>query len=167
MKRFFGLTLAILAALWALPGAAVHAGQPGTIEFCETFDDQFTPVNPGTEFPGPTISWIARSAKPYGKPSIIISIYKQEGSQETLIGRKTIDVSPTWDTSGVRYMPVPEEGDYIIARTTMDGDPLSSGKVKISSMKKDAPVQPEETLGAKLEAMYNKYATKKSQENGK
>lgn len=167
MKRFLGFTLAILAALWAVPGAIAHAVQPGAIEFCETFDDQFTPVKPGTEFTGPTISWIARAATPYGKPSIIVSIYRREGSQETLIERKTIDVNPAWDTSGVRNMPVPAEGDYVIALTTMDGAPLSSGTVRISSMRQNAPVQPEETLGARLEAMYNKYATKKTQENGK
>ncbi len=167
MKRFLGLALVILAVLWAVPGATANAVQPGAIEFCETFDDQFVPVKPGTEFTGPTISWIARAAKPYGKPSIIVSIYKREGSQETLIERKTFDVNPTWNTSGVRYMPVPEEGEYTVALTTMDGDPLSSGTFLISSMKKDAPVQPEETLGARLEAMYNKYATKKAQENGK
>lgn len=167
MKHFWGLTLAILAALCAVPSLPVIAAQPGTIEFCETFDDRFTPVKPGTEFTGPTISWIATAAKPYGKPSVIISIYKREGSQETLIERKTLDVNPTWDTSGIRNMPLPAEGEYVIALTTTEGEPLSSGKVRISRMEKDAPVKPQETLGARLEAVYNKYATKKSQENGR
>ena len=165
MKRILGFALAILAALWAVPSAAADAVQPGAIVFCETFDDQFTPVKAGNEFSGPAISWIARAAKPYGKPSIIVSVYKRDGSQEMLIDRKTIDVNPAWDTSGIRYMPFPAEGDYVIALITVDGEPLSSGKVKISSFNENAPVKPEETLGARLEAMYNKYATKKSQEN--
>lgn len=167
MKRLFGLTLVILAALWAIPGAPAGAVEPGTIVFCESIDDQFNPVKPGTEFTGPTVSWIARAAKPYGKPSITVSIYKKDANQETLIDRKTLEVNPTWNTSGVRNMPVPAEGDYLVALTTADGETLSSGMVRISSMKQDAPVKPEETLGAKLEAMFNKYATKKSQENGK
>lgn len=58
-------------------------------------------------------------------------------------------------------MALPSEGEYTIALTTPSGETLSKGKMKLLKGDKPAAAHKEETLGAKLEALFNKYAPKK------
>lgn len=155
MKKLLLLALLLLAApcCWAADAA--------TFQFCETFDDQYKPVNPGEEFSGPTVSWIATAPRQYGIPAITVSIYKHEGAQEQLIKREKIDVNPSWDTTAMRNMPLPSEGEFTIALTTPDGASLGSGRVKITKMDTSVQPKPQETVGTTLKDLFNRYAPKK------
>ena len=150
----------LLVLLLCFSPCCFAAESPG-ITFCETFDDQWKPKNQGTEFHGTTVSWIATAEKPYGIPQITVSIYRHDGAKESLVERKTLEVSPEWDTTGIRYMPLPSEGEYTIALTTPDGTTLNKGKMKLVKAENAAAPPREETLGARLEALFNKYSPKK------
>lgn len=145
---------------WLAPGSA-FAVEPGTVVFCEGINDQFQPVNPGSQFPGPAVSWLATAANPFGKPAITISIYRNNGPSQTLLSRANMDVNPAWDTIGIRNMPIPEEGEYMVAVNSVDGQQLASGTVTITKAENDTPPPPKETVGTTLEAIYKKYAPKK------
>lgn len=157
MKR---IALAAMA-LFVWMATAALAAEPGTIEFCEGFNDRLEPVKAGTEFPGPSISWVATAAKPYGKPIITLTIYKVDGQSEILLERRSLDVNPDWDVTALRNMPLQDEGEYKVALTSTDGEAIASGKVKITRSATERPASPEEVLGATMKALFQKYAPKK------
>ncbi|MBQ9406635.1 MAG: hypothetical protein IJU37_07880 [Desulfovibrio sp.] len=153
----------LLLALTFFMPTCCFAADPPSIVFCESFDDNWKAKKKGTEFYGTTISWMATATKPYGLHRIILSVYRQDGAKETLVARKNIDVNPEWDTTGIRYMSMPAEGEYTLALTTPDGNLLNKGMVKLFKGNSLAVEHKEETLGAKLEALFKKYAPQKEE----
>ena len=153
----------IIITLLFLIHPCCYAADSQEIIFCETFNDQWKPVKRGTVFHAPTISWYATAKKIYGIPQITLSIYRHEGSKEILVQRRSIDVNPEWDTMGIRYMSLPSDGEFTIAITTPGGETLNKGRVKITNAGKTGTPPKEETLGARLEALFKKYAPQKEQ----
>ena len=152
-------TLFFVFLLLVLPSICL-AAENGSITFCENFDDQWNPIKPGTEFQGITISWIATAEKQYGIPEITLTVYKHDGKKETLINRKNIEVNPEWDTTGIRFMTFPSEGEYTITLTTPKGEILNKGRIVLLDGKSSGTPPKEETLGARLEALFKKYSPK-------
>lgn len=128
--------------------------------FCESFTSNWQPINAGSVFSSPTISWIASASKQYATQKLTVSIYKHVGDEEQLIKRGAIDVNPEWDTTGVRNMTLPGEGEYTVALTTVDGVAISKGRVKITGTTRPA-TEKQEVLGVNLGKLYNQYAPQK------
>lgn len=152
--------LLCVLALLLLPVMAFAADKQGMV-FCDTFDEHWKPVNENTQFGTLSVSFIAHVEKSFGIPKITMTVYKVVAEEETLLKREDMDINPTWDTFGVRYLALPDDGVYNIALTTPEGGSLVSGKVTISKAAKGGEVKKQETLGTRLEKLFNKYAPKK------
>lgn len=154
MKKIFIFALMVLLAQVTCSHAKAE------FLFCESFTNNWQPINAGNTFSSPTISWIASAAKQYATQKLTVSIYKHVGKEEQLIKRGTIDVNPEWDTTGVRNMTLPGEGEYTVSLTTTDGVAVSKGRVKITGTTSPA-TDKQEVLGANLAKLFNQYAPKK------
>lgn len=160
MKKLVALLALLVSALCILPnGSAMASAENAGFVFCETFDDKYTPVNPGDTFASGTVSWVTHSDKPFGVLALSLSIYKVEGQEEKLVKRQQVDINPDWDTIGIRYIPV-EEGNLKFALTTLDGKTVCAGMVNISKPEKAEEPKKQETLGGRLEALFNHYKPK-------
>lgn len=146
----------LVAMLFSLPCFAVESA----MVFCESINEKFEPINPGNEFKGSSVSWIATAKSSYGIPQLTVSVYRHEGSEEALVLRRNIDINPEWNTTGVRNMPLPSEGEYTVALTTPTGEAIGKGRVKLVKVNGNAKPAKEETLGAKLQMLYERYAPK-------
>ena len=138
-----------------------YCAEQNYILFCRTLNDKWEPIDPSETFETNVVSWIAQGEKSFETPRIIISRYKKVGAEERLLERKSMDVRPVWDTTGVRNMTLPEEGTYILALDKPDGTPISSGMFTIKAMSISGSPLPEETLGTTLAKIFNKYLPKK------
>lgn len=163
MRALFILAGLFLGLLFSLPTCPAMAEESGQLTFCETLSDNFEPGNPGTEFKGPNVSWIASSPEPFGKPHIVMSLYRNKGGVQSLLDRREILVNPAWNNVGIRNMAFPEEGDYSIGLTLPDGQQIASGNVRIVSADAEVAPLPEEKVGGTLETLYNKYLPKSRQ----
>lgn len=152
MKRLVSACLAIL--LTAGSCLAADAG----IRFCEGIDEQWNPIGEGGRFAAPQVSWILTSEKPFGVPALMVSVYRKKGSEETVAFRKTLDINPEWNMAGMRNMALPGAGDYSLAVTLPDGRAVASAPVSAGDGK--APEKKEETVGALLKQLYERYAPK-------
>lgn len=153
------LSLAAVLSLFLSTGAAYAA--PGVVQFCKDLTDKFEPIAPGGEFTGSSVSWLASSPEPFGKPSIVISIYRDSNGSQSLLLRRDLDVNPAWDNVGLRNMPIEEPGRYTITLSQADGTEIATGSVTILASKNDEPAKPEEIVGGTLKELFNKYAPKK------
>lgn len=160
MKRLNKTGALILAAFLAILPVFAHAAS-GELQFCETLTDNFEPVKPGMEFPGPSVSWLASSQQPFGSPNLVITIYKNMNNAQNLVLRREIEVNPAWDNLGLRNMPLEELGEYTLVLSKPDGEEIAKGDVKIVEAVSEEPAKPEEKMGATLESLYKKYAPKK------
>lgn len=155
MKKFL---FAFLFLFFLFPAIA---GAEGKIEFGEALDSQLRLLNAGKAFPGPAVSWLAYADKPFGKPSIVVSVYKQEDGAQTLVARRNEEVNPLWNVYGARNMPLPTPGVYTLALTTVEGEPIASGVVAITPARDNTPPKPMEKTGGALRDLFHKYAPKK------
>lgn len=151
-----------LASAFALSSVCFADGE---IVFCNSFDDQFNPENPGTEFASTQISWFAKFDEPLGVPSVVVSLYQnQNETNQQLILREPMQVNPRWNAIGFRNTLFPSEGSYEVAINCEDGTPLANGMVKlVKASDEDAvEVEPkkEEKVGTSLEDLFNRYAPK-------
>ena len=154
--------VAVLASAFALSSVCFADGE---IVFCNSFDDQFNPENPGTEFASTQISWFAKFDKPLGVPIVVISLYQnQNENNQQLILREPMQVNPNWNAIGFRNSLFPSEGTYEVAVNLEDGKNLANGIVKLikASATETVKVEPkkEEKVGTSLEDLFNRYAPK-------
>lgn len=150
----------VLMALFLVSISVNANAEEGKIQFCEDLTDTFDVVNPGTEFPGPTISWLATASQPFGAPQIVLSIYKDKEATQSLLQRREIDVNPAWNNIGLKNMPIGEAGSYTLILSQKGGEEIAKGSVTISAPKSEEPAKPEEKIGGTLEELYKKYAPK-------
>lgn len=160
MKKLLMCAFIFMAVIF-LNFSPAGAADTGEIIFCENFDNDFMPSGVNTEFTGPAISMIALPGKAFGVPVIYISLYKQDGSRQTLLSRDQAQINPEWNGYGIRNFPVPGEGTFLIALTTEGGETLAQGSFTITSMDASKKAPPEETLGATLKDLFNKYSPMK------
>ena len=132
-------------------------GAPGKIQFAQTLTDKMELINPGDKIPGPTVSWLAASPSAFGKPNIVISIYKNTDATQALLLRREVEVNPAWNNIGLSNMPLPEPGSYTIIVSQTDGDEIASGTVTVLDPVNDEPAKPEKKIGGTLEELFNKY----------
>lgn len=159
MKKILKCLIAMLLLILSVsPLCAL--GAPGKIQFCETLTDKLETIKPGDKFPGPTVSWLAASPAAFGKPNIVISIYKNTDATQALLLRRELEVNPAWNNIGLRNMPIPEPGSYTIILSQTDGDEIASGTVTILDPINDEPAKPEKKIGGTLEELFNKYNPK-------
>lgn len=154
--------LLLLLGIFLLLGSVARA--EGALIFCESFDDQFKPQNVGASFPGPGISLILTQEKPFGSPSLTLTIYKRDGNRETVLERSNFDINPKWTAYGIRHLAMPGPGEYSIGFTLPDGGAVAQAEVTITGASDEKPAEPQETIGGTLEKAFNKYSTKKQQE---
>lgn len=151
-----------LLAFLLLPSVALGA-EKGSIVFCAGFSDSWEPRGVAASFDTPLVSWIAKSGEAYGAQQLSLGIYKIEGAEERLLERRTIEVRPAWNTTGMRNMVLPGKGVFLLALEKKDGTMLCDGKITITGERaasaKAAPKT--ETLGANLSDLFNKYKPKK------
>ncbi len=149
----------LLSALLGVGGSA-FAEVP--IVFCENFSDTFEPVNPGTEFEGSQVSWMAVFEEPLGRSQIQLSIYQNDpaNNSQALLSRGAVDINPKWAAYGIRHADFINIGSYDVAIETLDGQTLAYGKVSLVEAKEEIEPQPEEHFGATLKELFDRYAPK-------
>lgn len=154
----------ILAGL-ALLASATAALAESTVQFCESFDDHFVPVNVNSTFSGLQVSAFALFEQQIKRNKLVITLYKDdpETGSQALIDRTTNDVNPRWDSFGIRNLLLPEYGQYSVSFELEDGTQMASGSFTLTEPAADEPVKeikPTEKVGTTLEDLFNKYAPK-------
>lgn len=160
MKKALNFASAAMALFLVFLSANAFA-EEGKIQFCENLTDTFEVVNPGAEFPGPSVSWLASSPQPFGQPQITLSIYKDADATQSLLQRREIEVNPAWNNIGLRNMRIGDPGTYTFVLSQKGGEEIAKGTVTIGAKKIDEPVKPEEKVGGTLEELFKKYSPKK------
>lgn len=153
--------LSLVAVLSIFLFAGTGYAEPGMIQFCKDLTDKFEPIDPSDELAGPTVSWLASSPTPFGKHSVVLSVYKDIDSSQSLQFRRELDVNPAWDNVGLRNMPLAEPGRYTLTLSQTDGTEIATGSVTILASSSEEPAKPEEKVGGILKELFNKYAPKK------
>jgi hypothetical protein len=162
MKQTFKNFIVVTIVICSVLGVA-YAADPGKVVFCKGFTDKWEPIEPATEFTTNKVSWLYSASKPYGTPQIMLSIYyKNENEMEKLLFRTNIDVNPNWNASGVKDMTFPLPGLYTLTFSTLSGEPIATGSVKIIEKKvEEKPFEEQKKMeGTTLEAIFNKYKPK-------
>lgn len=154
----------ILAGI-AFLACANCAWAEAEVKFCETFDENFVPVNVNTSFSGLQVSAFTLFEQPIGRNQIVISLYQDDSTNGTqaLLDRSTNDVNPRWDSYGVRNLLLPDYGNYTLSFELADGTPMATGSFTLTEPAPDEPVKeilPTEKVGTTLEELFNKYAPK-------
>jgi hypothetical protein len=129
--------------------------------FCKDLDENLKPKDEQATFDTNIISWRIEQEDAFGVPQLTVSLYNKDGVKETFIKREKFDVRPTWNQFGVKNMTLPGKGEYILSVEGKEGVVLGDGSVTVGEAKKDAPEVKQETLGATLGKLFDKYAPKK------
>ena len=144
-----------------LPPPQGNSAEQSHILFCRTFNDKWEAIETSEIFETNVVSWISQGEDSFGTPRIIVSLYRKIGAEERLLERRSMDVRPAWNTTGVRNMTLPKEGTYILSLDKPDGTPISQGMFTIKAMAASPSPLPEETLGTTLAKIFNKYLPNK------
>lgn len=156
LKKYFSvLCLCVLFLFLCIP-TMVLAQSPGKIIFCKNIDDKMQPVDPAESFSTNVISWVSQTEKPYGKPTLVVTIYKKEGAWEQVLVRQQIQVRASWNASAMRNLTLPGEGTYLVNLDLPDGTAISSGVVTVTKVQTE-PAPKLEILGDSVADIFNKY----------
>ena len=162
MKRLFVIAIALSLACCLLSVAPCIASQ-GEAKFGTGVTKDWNLVGEAREFDTNLITCGFFCAKPLGAMQVAVSIYHREKADgpEQVIARLTIDVNPKWNILFLPDIPLPATGDYTFNLSTMAGEMLADGDLRITGKKTEAkmPEQPK-VDGATLEGLFNKFKPK-------
>jgi hypothetical protein len=157
------LFAAIMLSLFCcLLQIAPCSAAPGEAKFGTGVTADWNLVNEAREFDTNLITCGFFCAKPFAAMKVTVSVYLQKPQQaEELVLRTDIDVNPKWNILFLPDLPMPSTGDYGFSLSTLAGDVLADGNVKIAEKKveKEIPAQPS-VSGTTLEGLFNKFKPK-------
>ena len=162
MKRTVSIALVLsvfCCFLYAMPCSA----ESGTARFGTGVTKDWDLVGEAGEFSTNLITCGFFCEKPLGAMQVAVSIYLREkaGGAEQVVVRTNIDINPEWNILFLPDIPLPSTGEYTFNLSTLAGEGLASGKVKITEKKVEEkmPEQPK-VDGTTVEGLFNKFMPK-------
>jgi hypothetical protein len=166
MRKAFLSLVSVIAVLAVLDGLS-QAGETelGPAIFCLGINENWEPIEPGTEFTSNVISCLFIGKAAFGVTDVMLSVYQDASRGQKLLYRYSMFINPQWDNLIIEEFPLPELGNYTFVLSNLSGEPFSSGQVTITEKTVDEPIPEAVTFsGNALEDAFNKFRPRNSEE---
>jgi hypothetical protein len=156
--------ISVLLISLLLSVAQLAKADDGKAIFFLKIDENWKPIDPGTEFDTNQVSCLFTSPnkEQFNALEAIVTIYSNssnsEETKQVLLARETMPINPEWNALIISDVPLPDIGSYSFVMSSKEGKTISAGDVTIKEKNVDKKMPEKQSFkGVNLESLFNKY----------